>query len=201
MPSGPLRIIAGSWRGRRLSSPAGDTTRPTSDRVRQALASALQARGAFAGAHVLDLFAGTGALGLEALSRGASQLLSVEHDPHALRCLRDNVAALGATGRCRVLALDLLGPAPAVCGRLQRGGLGPFSLVLADPPYVLADDTLRLLGELHARGLLAPDALLALEHAARTRLPEPAGLLQLARYAWGGTAVTVWTARTAAKSA
>ena len=187
-----MRIVAGTWRGRRLSSPAGDVTRPTSDRVREALGSALAAREAFAGARVLDLFAGTGALGLEALSRGAATLVSVEHDRHALRCLRENVAALGAEARCQVLALDLLGPVTAVCSRLEHSGPSPFSLVLADPPYALAADAARLLSELHARGLLARDALVAVEHAAKSPLPAPAGLHELARYAWGDTAVALW---------
>ena len=178
-----MRIVAGTWRGRRLSSPAGDVTRPTSDRVREALGSALAAR---------EAFAGTGALGLEALSRGAATLVSVEHDRHALRCLRENVAALGAEARCQVLALDLLGPVTAVCSRLEHSGPSPFSLVLADPPYALAADAARLLSELHARGLLARDALVAVEHAAKSPLPAPAGLHELARYAWGDTAVALW---------
>lgn len=187
-----MRIIAGTWRGRRLSSPAGDVTRPTSDRVREALASALEARGAFAGTRVLDLFAGTGALGLEALSRGAATLLAVEHDRRALGCLRDNVAALGAEPRCKVLALDLLGPVAAVCSRLQQSGPSPFSLVLADPPYALADDAVRLIAELHARAVFTPDAIVAVEHAAKRPLSPPAAFHELARYAWGDTAVALW---------
>ena len=187
-----MRIVAGTWRGRQLASPAGDVTRPTSDRVREALASALEARGAFAGARVLDLFAGTGALGLEALSRGAASLLCVEHDKSALRCLRDNVATLGAGDRCQVLALDLLGPVATVCGRLEHSGLSPFSLVLADPPYALADDAVRLIAELHARGLFAPDALVAVEHDSKHPLPLPAAFRELARYAWGDTRVALW---------
>jgi 16S rRNA (guanine966-N2)-methyltransferase len=187
-----LRIIAGAWRGRRLSSPAGDTTRPTSDRVREALASALDARGAFQGGHVLDLFAGTGALGLEALSRGAERLLAVEHERRALRCLRDNVAALGAQERCTVLSLDVLGPAAAVFRRLQQSGLAPFTLVFADPPYALAIEAARRVGELHACGLLGPSALIAFEHGVAMPPSPPEGLDQLARYTWGDTAVALW---------
>jgi 16S rRNA (guanine966-N2)-methyltransferase len=187
-----LRIVAGSWRGRRLASPAGDGTRPTSDRVREALGSVLDARGALEGGCVLDLFAGTGALGLEALPRGATELVAVEHERHALKCLRENVAALGAGDRCSVLALDLLGPRAAVCSRLQHESPSPYSLVLADPPYALAAEAAQLISDLHARGVLAPDAMIALEHAASQPLPPPAALHQLARYTWGDTAVALW---------
>ncbi|HEX9093015.1 MAG TPA: RsmD family RNA methyltransferase, partial [Coriobacteriia bacterium] len=108
-----MRIVAGSWRGRRLIAPGGRATRPTSDRVREALFDALVARlGAdLGGAAVLDLYAGTGALGLEALSRGATRAVFVENDRAALRALADNVSALGAQAECVVVAGDVGGPA------------------------------------------------------------------------------------------
>ena len=127
-----MRIVAGAWRGRRLEAPAGEGTRPTADRVRQALFDRLlhapwAGRPAIEGAAVLDAFAGTGALGLEALSRGAAAATFIERDPAALRALRANVAACGAGGRCRVLATDALRPpAGPACG-----------LVFLDPPYGL----------------------------------------------------------------
>ncbi len=137
-----MRIVAGAWRGRALTAPAepraaaagpgapGATTRPTADRARQALFDRLMhapwaGRAVLQGARVLDAFAGTGALGLEALSRGAAEAVFMEQDRAALAALRANVAACGAEARCRVLAADVRRPPPgAAC-----------SLVFLDPPY------------------------------------------------------------------
>lgn len=128
-PSKPtgLRIIAGEWRGRRLVAPEGDATRPTADRTREALFSMLLSRiGSFEGLFVADLFAGSGALGLEALSRGAERALFVEQDAGALRALRANIASLRAQQRCDVRAGSVLS--------LARTDKAP-DLVLMDPPY------------------------------------------------------------------
>jgi len=120
-----MRIISGQWRGRPLAAPKGDTTRPTADRTREALYSMLVSRvGSFEGLKVLDLFAGTGALGLEALSRGAAQATFVEMDKTALDALRSNIAKLGAKGEVIAAAVSTLGPAR------QK-----FDLLLLDPPY------------------------------------------------------------------
>ncbi|MGJ3649617.1 16S rRNA (guanine(966)-N(2))-methyltransferase RsmD [Sphingomonas sp. GlSt437] len=121
-----MRIIAGQWRGRPLVAPKGDTTRPTADRTREALFSMLTSRlGSFEGLAVADLFAGSGALGLEALSRGAGKCLFVEQDRAALDALRTNIAKLGATNAdVRAQSVLALGPAPA-----------PLDLLLMDPPY------------------------------------------------------------------
>jgi 16S rRNA (guanine966-N2)-methyltransferase len=189
-----VRIIAGRLRGRTLLRPGGDTTRPTSDRVREALASALEARGAFAGARVLDLFAGTGALGLEALSRGAASLVAVERDRRALECLRQNVAALEVGERTRVLALDVLGNVSTLARALDQTALSPFGLVLCDPPYAQVDAAVRVLDQLAERGLFAPAAVLALEHAARTVPERPARFEELADYAYGDTGIRLWQA-------
>lgn len=125
-PTG-LRIIAGEWRGRRLVAPEGDATRPTADRTREALFSMLVSRlGSFEGLFVADLFAGSGALGLEALSRGAARALFVEQDPAAIRALRANIASLGAQQRCDVRAGSVLS--------LARTENAP-DLILMDPPY------------------------------------------------------------------
>ena len=137
-----MRIIAGEWRGRALTAPRGDTTRPTADRTREALFSMLASRvGGFDGLTIADLFAGSGALGLEALSRGAASCLFVEQDRAALDALRANVATFAAGTRASVRAGSVLalGPAPA-----------PLDVVMMDPPYasgagaVAADKLARL---------------------------------------------------------
>lgn len=122
-----MRIIAGEWRGRKLIAPKGEATRPTADRTREALFNMLASRlGSFEGLNVADLFAGSGALGVEALSRGAARCLFVEQDADALKAIRANVTALGARDRCDVRASSVL-------------TLGPtneaYDLILADPPY------------------------------------------------------------------
>jgi 16S rRNA (guanine966-N2)-methyltransferase len=137
-----MRIIAGEWRGRPLVSPKGDATRPTADRTREALFSMLVSRvGSFEGLAVADLFAGSGALGLEALSRGAASCLFVEQDKAALDVLKANIAKLGAKG-AEVRATSALALGPAV---------KPLDLILMDPPYgtgagVVALDKLGRLG-------------------------------------------------------
>lgn len=121
-----MRIIAGQWRGRPLAAPAGDATRPTADRTREALFSMVQSRvGSFEDLAVADLFAGSGALGLEALSRGAASCLFVEQDRAALDALKANITKLGAKGaEVRASSVLALGPARA-----------PLDLILMDPPY------------------------------------------------------------------
>lgn len=122
-----MRIIAGEWRGRNLVAPQGDTTRPTADRTRETLFSMLVSRlGSFEGLEVADLFAGSGALGLEALSRGAAKCLFVEQDAPALRALRQNIANLRAPAQCDVRAGSVLALGPAK---------QPLDLILLDPPY------------------------------------------------------------------
>ncbi|WP_375428425.1 16S rRNA (guanine(966)-N(2))-methyltransferase RsmD [uncultured Sphingomonas sp.] len=136
-----MRVIAGKWRGRRLVAPKGEATRPTADRTREALFSMLTARlGSFDDLAVADFFAGSGALGLEALSRGAASCLFVEQDGPALDALRANLAKLGATGDVRASSVLALGPARAAP-----------DLILMDPPYgtgagVVALDKLSRLG-------------------------------------------------------
>ena len=167
--AGRMRIVAGEWRGRTLVAPPGLSTRPTADRVRQALFDMLMhapwsGREVIQGAHVLDVFAGTGALGLEALSRGAASACFIENDRAALRALRANVAACGAEGRVEVVAGDVLSeglgrPGVWVAGR-SESGRGAASLVFLDPPYGqdLVPRTLERLG-----GWFAPGALTVAE--------------------------------------
>jgi 16S rRNA (guanine966-N2)-methyltransferase len=120
-----MRIIAGAWRGRTLVAPKGDATRPTSDRTREALFSILTSRlGAFDGLTVADIFAGTGALGLEALSRGAAHCIFIDEDRDAVKALRTNIEKLGAHGEVIPTAVSALGPARRAC-----------DLLLFDPPY------------------------------------------------------------------
>ena len=151
-----MRIIAGQWRGRRLLAPRGQATRPTADRVRETLFSMLTSRlGSFDGLAVGDFFAGSGALGLEALSRGAASCLFVEQDGEALHALRANIAAVGAGGaEVRAGSVLALGQARA-----------PLDLALLDPPYgsgagaVALERLLRL-------GWLGPPSWVSLEIAA-----------------------------------
>jgi 16S rRNA (guanine966-N2)-methyltransferase len=155
-----VRVIAGAWGGRRLQTPPGDATRPTSDRVREALFSVLGDR--VAGARVLDLFAGSGALGIEALSRGAAAATFVDSAPAALKAIRANLAALGADAEVRRQdALRWLGSASAA-GR-------EYDLIFLDPPYRL---TGRLGGELSAMlpTVLAPGAAVIAESDRRAPL-------------------------------
>ncbi|AIT05649.1 methyltransferase [Sphingomonas taxi] len=120
-----MRVIAGQWRGRPLVAPKGDATRPTADRTREALFSMLTSRlGSFEGLAVADLFAGSGALGIEALSRGAASCLFVEQDGAALDALKGNLAKLGTRADVRAGSVMGLGPAPAA-----------LDLIMMDPPY------------------------------------------------------------------
>ena len=122
-----MRIVAGQWRGRKLVAPKGDATRPTADRTRETLFNMLASRvGSFEGLTVADLFAGSGALGLEALSRGAASCLFAEQDPAALDTIRANVATLGARDRTDVRRGSVMELAPASV---------PYDLLLLDPPY------------------------------------------------------------------
>jgi 16S rRNA (guanine966-N2)-methyltransferase len=165
------RIVAGAARGRRLKVPAGDRTRPTSDRVREALFSSLESRfGSLVGLRVLDLYAGSGALGLEAVSRGAVYALLVESDPAAARAIRANLTATGLSGvEVRVASVERT---------LSRPPAEPFDLVLADPPYTF--DNVELTGMLSAlvSGWLAPDAVVVIERPRRgDQVVWPTGLV------------------------
>jgi len=161
-----MRIIAGIWRGRRLEAPEGRAIRPTSGRAREGLFSMLQSRlGSFEGLQVADLFAGTGALGLEALSRGAARCTFVERDRAALDILRRNVARLGAEDRADIRAQAVEHAAPP-----RR----PCDLILIDPPYG-TDLAQAALDRVAAPGWLAPGGWVSVE-AARETPSAPEGL-------------------------
>jgi 16S rRNA (guanine966-N2)-methyltransferase len=154
------RIIAGAGRGRRLVVPPGRNTRPTSDRVREALFSSVEAQlGSLAGVRVADLYAGSGALGLEALSRGAAHALLVESDARAVRAIRTNITALGLAGARVVQA--------SVERTLREPPAEKFAVVFADPPYAVAADVLTSELSLLCVGWLLPDALVVVERPSR----------------------------------
>jgi 16S rRNA (guanine966-N2)-methyltransferase len=182
-----VRIVAGVAGGRRLAVPPRGT-RPTSDRVREAVFSALQARRDLAGARVLDLYAGSGALGLEALSRGAAYVRFVESDYRAAEVIRRNVEALGLGGPGGSAVQVSTRDVPAVLG---GGPDQPYDVVLADPPYALTDDALSaVLSALISGGWLAPAALIVVERAARALPPAwPDGVSELTNRRYGDTAV------------
>lgn len=161
-----MRIIAGEWRGRKLAAPKGDATRPTADRARETLFSMLRSRlGSFEDLRIADLFAGSGALGLEALSRGAAHCLFVEHDRGAVDTIRANIDTFGARDRTSVEATSVMS---------LRAARDPYDLILLDPPYqtnageVALDRLLRL-------GWIGEATWIALE-TAHNEEPEIKGL-------------------------
>ncbi|MBE0476247.1 MAG: 16S rRNA (guanine(966)-N(2))-methyltransferase RsmD [Coriobacteriia bacterium] len=183
-----MRIVAGRWRGRRLSAPRGRLTRPTSDRVREAVFSVLtsQLGPDLAAAGVLDLFAGSGALGLEALSRGAAAATFVERDPAALMALLANIEALEAGGRARVVAAD----AAAAVRRPLPGA--PYSLLFLDPPYRIEPAEVgRAVEHLARAGALKRGAVAVWEHAAERRPEWPGGFAPEEPRRYGRTSVAI----------
>ena len=170
-----MRIIAGEFRSRRLESIPGDATRPTADRVREALFNILQTR--IEGASFVDAYAGTGAVGIEALSRGAARVEFVEKAPVALKVLRGNLARLGLTAGFRIHAVAM----GAFLRRASASDQKPehYDVAFLDPPWDAAPEyaaTLSLLGGA-ARGLLAEDALVIAEHRRKERLEDRYGSL------------------------
>jgi 16S rRNA (guanine966-N2)-methyltransferase len=185
-----MRIISGEARGRHLRAPRGAATRPTADRVREALFNIL---GDATGLAVLDLFAGTGALGLEALSRGAARAVLVDDADGAVRVIQANVATLGYGDRARVLRFDVR----RALRLLEKQG-ARFDLVFVDPPYqgTAAAATLAALG---GGSLLAPGALVVVEHDTRNQPAEQHGPLRLTgRRKYGQTEVSFYQAAVAA---
>lgn len=157
------RIVAGLYKGRRLAVPPGAGTRPTSDRVREALFSALGSLVDLDGARFADLYAGSGAVGLEALSRGAAHVLLVESDARVARVVRSNIAALDAGGAARLVA----GPVTAALAAGPDGG--EYDVVFADPPYAVPEkDVTAMLSALVGGGWLATDAVVVVERSSRT---------------------------------
>jgi 16S rRNA (guanine(966)-N(2))-methyltransferase RsmD len=187
--SDAVRIIGGVLGGRRLRAPRGADTRPTADRVRQALFDVLESSGGLEGARVLDLFAGTGALSFEALSRGAAAALLVDKSAVAVRCIAENAAALGVIDRTRTLRADAHDAvahfAPPTMGRR-------FDLVFLDPPYADAEAAAaQLLPALAPH--LAGGGRIVFEHDRRLTLADQFGDLRCSdRRRWGDTAVSFY---------
>lgn len=171
-----VRVIAGTAGGRKLVTPTGLGTRPTSDRVKEALFSALGSmRGGMHGAVVLDLYAGSGGLAVEALSRGAAQAVLVENDAAALRAIRQNVETASVAERATIVRADAI----KYCQAPERfGPLHAFDLVLFDPPYEEPQEALfQRLADLRAAGALSPEACVAIERDRRADDPDPPGWL------------------------
>ncbi len=183
-----MRVIGGSAKGRRLAAPRGRDTRPTTDRVREAVFNILG--DAVRDAAVLDLFAGSGALGIEALSRGARSAVFSETGPEALRCLRRNLEDLGFESQSSVIKADSL-----VYLRKMASESGSFDLIFADPPYTMDTVFYRsLLDMLAGKGILEPRGRLVLEHPARGgELATPPEWIQVVHRRYGDTAVTIFT--------
>ncbi|WP_173159034.1 16S rRNA (guanine(966)-N(2))-methyltransferase RsmD [Phytohabitans suffuscus] len=157
------RIVAGTLGGRRIEAPAGDRTRPTSDRVREALFSALESMVDLDGARVADLYAGSGAVGLEALSRGAAHVLLVESDPRVARVVRQNIAALGVGSAARLSTAKVN---VALAAGPDGGG---YDVVFADPPYAVPEDEVTAVqAALVDGGWLAADAVVVIERSTRS---------------------------------
>jgi 16S rRNA (guanine966-N2)-methyltransferase len=184
-----MRIIAGRFKGRTLTAPRGSSTRPTTDRVREAVFSALTSLlgSDLGGGRALDAFAGSGALGLEAFSRGVEHVAFVESSRTAASVLRRNTAALGANDSTAVVIGNVLSLA-------ERGALpdGPFALLLLDPPYTLSGSEItRMVGSLADHEQLEDGALVVYEHAAGTDPEWPQAFSTVTRKRYGSTEVDI----------
>ncbi|MCB2185885.1 MAG: 16S rRNA (guanine(966)-N(2))-methyltransferase RsmD [Deltaproteobacteria bacterium] len=178
-----LRIIGGEFGGRRLKAPAGQLTRPSAARLREALFSILAGR--LEGARVVDLFAGSGALGLEALSRGAASCVFVELRRPVVRVLHQNLAELGLTDRGRVLAAD------AAFASRRLMAQGPFDLALADPPY--GQGLVARVARVAAHpGFLAPGGIFVVEHQPNERPTAPPPLVPLDHRVYGQSELSMF---------
>lgn len=187
------RVIAGSAGGRRLAVPPGTGTRPTSDRMREGLFSTWESLHGVEGARVLDLYAGSGAVGLEALSRGADRALLVETDPKAAKSIRDNIKAVGLPG-----AEFRPGKAEQIVAATAGGE--PYDIVFLDPPYAVTHDDLReILLTLRSNGWLTDDALVTVERSTRSgAFPWPEGFEPLRSRKYGEG--TLWYGRATSTS-
>lgn len=193
-----MRIIGGRLGGRRFDGPASNATRPTSDRVREGVASALAARAAFDAAVVLDLFAGTGAWAFEALSRGASSAVLIDRDRRACDQISKNATTLGVNEQTRVIQAELLKDSVAMLKRMPT--TPPFTLVFVDPPYAEVAKVPALLAAIIKHGAVAEDALFVLERASRDAAAAAEFLAPVASYRYGDTAVDLFRLLVGAES-
>lgn len=180
-----MRIIAGTLRRRRLVTPGFEGVRPTSDRLRETLFNVLAPR--VPDARVLDGFAGTGALGIEALSRGAAHVTFVDEDRRAIALVEENIRRCGVAHRCAIIRGRLVDVA-------RRAATPPFDLVLLDPPYDYDREAMRDALEA-AAGVLAPDGVVVFEHASRRDPPAAAGLERTRTLVAGDSSLS-WYRRT-----
>ena len=182
-----MRIIAGRFRGKQLMAPSDDSIRPTADRVRESIFDILSSRlgASLDGLRVLDLFAGTGAMGLEALSRGASGAVFVETGAEGRGLIRDHIEAFGLGGVAKLLRRDATALGAS-------GTMGAFDLVFLDPPYGqgLAE---KALGSVRDGGWLKPDATIVVEEAREIELALPSGFVLDDRRVYGAAAVNIVT--------
>jgi 16S rRNA (guanine966-N2)-methyltransferase len=177
-----MRVVGGKFRGRALATPQHEGLRPTSDRVRESVFNILQhgvADFSLDGVRVIDLFAGTGALGIEALSRGAGYCLFVEEAPEARALIRTNIETMGLTGITRIFRRDATDLGPA-------GNMEPYRLAFLDPPYgqELGDKALIALRD---GAWLVPGAVIVLEERASAAVALPEGFAEIDRRSWGDT--------------
>lgn len=187
-----MRVVGGRLGGRTLRAPRGSATRPTTDRVRESL---FQILGDLTGLSVADLYAGTGALGIEALSRGARWVTFVESNRPAAKALRENLETLGLGASSQLVVLPVERAAAAL------GAHAPYDLILADPPWAEIEHALRTLTKLLSALPLPEGGRLVIEHAARDRLALPPGFPLALRdsRSWGDTAVSLFSAPTPGK--
>jgi 16S rRNA (guanine(966)-N(2))-methyltransferase RsmD len=182
-----VRVIGGSAGGRKLTAPKGDRVRPTSDRVKEALFSILLSRlGSLTGLTVLDLFAGTGNLGIEALSRGAARALFVDNHPQSREMICSNLTLTGFTDRAEVLPMDV----PKALQRLATVG-NVFDLIFIDPPYQEVELMHRVLGMLAEQRLTTVDTLIVFETGSKTVLTLPERLELMEKRIYGDTAISL----------
>jgi len=173
-----MRVIAGTYRSRILKSLKGLSLRPTSDRSRETLFNILGPT--VPGSHFLDLFAGTGAVGIEALSRGAAEAVFVENHAPAAALIRRNLESLGIRSGVQVLPVDALRGLEKIAAK-RKSGDPPFDFVFLDPPYAAAEECSRVLQFLGGAAFLAPTATVIAEHRHTTQLPESIGHLRRTR--------------------
>lgn len=182
-----MRIVGGALSGRRFEAPSSEGTRPTSERVREAIASAIESRGGFEQTRVLDLYAGSGAMAFESLSRGAQHAVLVDADERIARAIERAAKGLGLGDRVAVIAADLR--TPAAIRRIAGAGEAAFDRVFVDPPYAEIGQVAPLIGRLIARGLIAPGCILAIEHAKKHAPDAIEGLTEIAHKHYGDTSV------------
>ena len=191
-----MRVIAGTYRSRILKSLNGPALRPTSDRLRETLFDVLGKE--VAGSRFLDLFAGTGAIGIEALSRGAEETVFVENHGPAAALIRRNLASLAIQKGATVLAVDALRGIGVLASR--NATISGFNYVFLDPPYAAANQYARVLESLGYRNLLAPGGVVIAEHRRSFDLPEQAGAFERYRLLQQGDAALSFYRRAAAAS-